>query len=103
MSGMVGAFLKNFAIVMVAATLASLLVSFTLTPLVASQIATGPLMRRYSKALEYDYSPALRKELLAEAGRFHGRDIDSAIAMLAQAAESAPLLASALQRAKPEN
>src|SRR6266496_4603629 len=37
MSGIVGAFLHNFAIVMVAATLASLLVSFTLTPLVASR------------------------------------------------------------------
>jgi HAE1 family hydrophobic/amphiphilic exporter-1 len=37
MSGIVGAFLRNFAVVMVAATLASLLVSFTLTPLIASR------------------------------------------------------------------
>ncbi|MCC7103740.1 MAG: efflux RND transporter permease subunit [Chloroflexi bacterium] len=36
-SGITGAFLKHFAIVMVAATLASLLVSFTLTPLIASR------------------------------------------------------------------
>jgi HAE1 family hydrophobic/amphiphilic exporter-1 len=36
-SGVTGAFLRNFALVMVAATLASLLVSFTLTPLVASR------------------------------------------------------------------
>ncbi len=37
MTGIVGAFLRNFALVMVAATLASLLVSFTLTPMVASR------------------------------------------------------------------
>ena len=36
-TGLVGAFLRNFAIVIVAATLASLLVSFTLTPLIASR------------------------------------------------------------------
>ncbi|MCC6179587.1 MAG: efflux RND transporter permease subunit [Chloroflexi bacterium] len=36
-TGITGAFLRNFAIVMVAATLASLLVSFTLTPLIASR------------------------------------------------------------------
>jgi HAE1 family hydrophobic/amphiphilic exporter-1 len=37
MSGITGAFLRAFAIVMVGATLASLLVSFTLTPLIASR------------------------------------------------------------------
>ncbi|MGE3912533.1 MAG: efflux RND transporter permease subunit, partial [Chloroflexota bacterium] len=36
-TGVTGAFLRSFAIVMVAATLASLLVSFTLTPLIASR------------------------------------------------------------------
>jgi HAE1 family hydrophobic/amphiphilic exporter-1 len=36
-TGLVGAFLRNFAIVIVASTLASLLVSFTLTPLIASR------------------------------------------------------------------
>jgi HAE1 family hydrophobic/amphiphilic exporter-1 len=36
-TGVTGAFLRAFAIVMVAATLASLLVSFTLTPLIASR------------------------------------------------------------------
>ncbi len=30
-------------------------------------VATGPLMRRYSKALEYGYSPDLRHELIVEA------------------------------------
>src|SRR3712207_564901 len=54
MTGIVGAFLRNFALVMVSATLASLLVSFTLTPMVASrwlragshgQRSRGPLGR----------------------------------------------------------
>jgi HAE1 family hydrophobic/amphiphilic exporter-1 len=41
-TGITGAFLRAFAIVMVAATLASLLVSFTLTPLIASRwLKTG--------------------------------------------------------------
>jgi hypothetical protein len=62
------------------------------------QIVSGPLMRRYSKALEYEYSPGLRRELLAEARRDHGPRIDSAIAMLEKAAASSPLLASALSR-----
>ncbi|MCC7370343.1 MAG: efflux RND transporter permease subunit [Chloroflexi bacterium] len=39
-TGITGAFLRSFAIVMVAATLASLLVSFTLTPLFASRWLT---------------------------------------------------------------
>jgi hypothetical protein len=63
-------------------------------------IASGPLMRRYSKALEYDYSPALRRDLIAEAGRNHKRDIESALAMLQSAAEKSPLLARALSRAE---
>ena len=37
----------------------------------ARELAAGPLMSRYSKALEYDYSPTLRAELLAEARRDH--------------------------------
>ena len=39
-------------------------------------------MRRYSKALEYDYTPALRRDLIAEADRRHRADIDGALAML---------------------
>jgi hypothetical protein len=63
-------------------------------------IATGPLMSRYSKAPEYDYSPALRGELIAEAVTAHGPDIDDALAMLRTAAEKSPLLARALSRAE---
>lgn len=45
-------------------------------------VVEGPLMRRYSKAMEYDYSPDLRRELLAEAVWQHGRDIEQALAWL---------------------
>jgi hypothetical protein len=66
------------------------------------EIVAGPLMRRYSKALEYDYSPSLRAELLADATRLHKPEIDAAIAELSDAAEAAPLLARALGRAELE-
>jgi hypothetical protein len=62
-------------------------------------IAEGPLLGRYSKAPEYDYSPSLRGELIAEASAFHRRDIDGALAMLDRAAEKSPLLTRALGRA----
>ena len=65
-------------------------------------VVRGPLMSRYSKALEYEYSPGLRRELLAQAARAHGREIDDALAMLGRAAEKSPLLASALERAQAE-
>jgi hypothetical protein len=61
-------------------------------------IVRGPLMRRYSKDLQYDYSPSLRRDLIAEAELHHRRDIDSALAMLESAAERLPLLARALSR-----
>jgi len=66
------------------------------------EICAGPLMRRYSKALEYDYSPALRRDLLEEAATEHRADIDSALAMLAGLAEESPLLKRALARAAGE-
>jgi hypothetical protein len=62
-------------------------------------IAEGPLMTRYSKAPEYEYSPALRSELIAEASKAHDPEIDDALAMLGRAAEKSPLLARALERA----
>ena len=61
-------------------------------------IARGPLMQRYSKALEYDYSPALRRDLIADAEARFGREIDQALATLTTAAKDAPLLARALAR-----
>lgn len=61
-------------------------------------IAAGPLIGRYSKALEFAYSPALRNDIIAETGRRHAGDIASALAMLEQAAQDSPLLARALSR-----
>ena len=62
-------------------------------------LATGPLMGRYSKALEYDYSAGLRRDLIAEATAANGPAIDAALAMLRSAAEESPTLARALERA----
>ena len=63
-------------------------------------IATGPLMGRYSKATEFEYSPSLRRDLIAEADEANRTDIDSALAMLQSAAEDSPLLERALRRAE---
>ena len=64
-----------------------------------AEVAAGPLMGRYSKAPEHDYSASLRRELIAEAGAAHRADIDAALAMLERAAEKSPLLGRALARA----
>lgn len=63
-------------------------------------IAAGPLMTRYSKAPEYEYSAGLRNELIAEATAANRQAIDDALAMLARAAEKSPLLARAITRAR---
>lgn len=65
----------------------------------APAVASGPLLNRYSKALEYQYSPALRRRIIGEAAEQHGRAIDGALAMLRRAADKSPLLARALTRA----
>jgi hypothetical protein len=63
-------------------------------------LATGPLMSRYSKAAEFEYSPSLRAKLIAEAQAAHRSDIDGALAMLQSAAQTSPLLERALRRAQ---
>ncbi|MEO8454715.1 MAG: hypothetical protein ABI454_06115 [Sphingomicrobium sp.] len=63
-------------------------------------LATGPLMSRYSKAPEHEYSAGLRQELLAESSERFSREIVGALAMLHSAAEKSPLLARALARAR---
>ena len=65
-----------------------------------NEIASGPLMSRYSKGLEYQYSPELRRELIEEQERLQGPHIESALAMLRSAAEKSPQLARALSRAE---
>jgi hypothetical protein len=61
-------------------------------------VARSPLVGRYSKALEFEYSPALRRDLIAEAMARHGPQITGALAMLQRAAEKSPLLAGSLAR-----
>lgn len=61
-------------------------------------IVNGPLMRKYSKALEYAYSPKLRRDVLSDASNRFSSEIRAALAMLEQAAEKAPQLARALER-----
>ncbi len=73
---------------------------FAATPERVAEIASGPLTRRYSKATEHEYSTQLRRDLLAEADERHRVDIESALAMLDRASETAPLLRKALDRAQ---
>ena len=63
-------------------------------------IVSGPIPRRYSKAMDYDYSPELRRQLIAEAAAANDADIDSALAMLDKASKTSPLLERALKRAR---
>jgi hypothetical protein len=65
-----------------------------------ASIAAGPIMSRYSKAMEYDYSTNLRRELIAEASERYASDIDTALAMLQSAADKSSLLERALSRAR---
>ena len=64
------------------------------------RIIGGPLMGRYSKAPEYEYSPTLRRELIGETSERFAANIDAALAMLRSAAEKSPLLERALRRAE---
>jgi len=68
-----------------------------LAPERSRAIVSGPLMRRYSKALEFPYSPQLRHDLLAEAGRCHREDIERSLSWLAEVGAQAPAVAVALQ------
>jgi hypothetical protein len=66
----------------------------------AETICTGPLMHRYSKALEYEYSPELRREILAEARWRHGRAIEDALVWLDDLAGRYPAVAQAIRRSQ---
>jgi hypothetical protein len=85
-----------------ALTRAAAFFGFNASPERVAEIAQGPLMRRYSKAPEFDYTPSLRRDLIAQANRHNRTEIDAALAMLEQAAQESPLLARALERAQPE-
>ena len=62
----------------------------------AEGLARHPLMGRYSKAPEHEYSPALRRELLAQARREHAPAVAAAHAWLAAAAREVPVIARCL-------
>jgi hypothetical protein len=63
-------------------------------------VAQGPLMTRYSKDPNYEYSPNLREQLIDQEVRLQGSDIDAALAMLRSASEKSELLGRALSRAE---
>jgi hypothetical protein len=64
----------------------------------AEALVRGPLMRRYSKALEYDYTASLRREVLADARRRFGREIDAALADLDRLGRRWPAIGEVLER-----
>ena len=66
----------------------------------ASAICGGPLMGRYSKALEYEFTPATRREILAEARWTHGSAIRDALGWLSQLGVLYPAVAQAIRRIK---
>ena len=79
-------------------TEAAAFLSHPLAAAEAEALVAGPLMRRYSKALEYDYSPALRRDVLADARRRFGPDIDRALAGLASLGARWPAIGALLER-----
>lgn len=68
----------------------------------ADAICTGPLMSRYSKAMDYDYSPDLRRQILAQARREHAGKIAKAKDWLNSLASDYPVIAAAIRRAGEE-
>lgn len=67
-------------------------------PATIGAIARGPLLRRYSKALDYEYSPELRRQILAEARHRHGAAIRDGLNWLAGLAGRYPAVADAIRR-----
>lgn len=59
------------------------------------EILSGPDMRRYSKAQEYDYDPQLRADVLAQAHALHGADIADGLRWLETMGAKHPLIAAA--------
>lgn len=66
----------------------------------ARAICEGPLIRRYSKAPEYEYSPDDRRDTLADSRARHGRPIGDALGWLGELAGRYPAMAQALRRAR---
>jgi hypothetical protein len=66
----------------------------------AEAICAGPLMGRYSKALDYEYSPQLRRDILADARRRHAGAIRDALNWLGDLESRYPAAAQAIRRAE---
>jgi hypothetical protein len=66
----------------------------------ANQLVSGPLMRRYSKALEHEFSPRDRQEILAEAHWRHGPAIREALVWLNELAARYPAVAAAIRQSQ---
>jgi hypothetical protein len=66
----------------------------------AATLASGPLMGRYSKALEYEFSPRDRQEILAEAHWRHGAAIRDALVWLNELAARYPAVAAAIRQSQ---
>jgi hypothetical protein len=68
-------------------------------PSTATALCRGPLMSRYSKALEYEYSPGLREQILAESHAGNREAIAGAMAWLHGAAARYPAIAQCIEQA----
>ena len=68
----------------------------------AGRLAASPLMQRYSKSLEHEYSPGLREEVLAESRSANRAAIGSAMGWLNTAAQCYPALADCLARSSQD-
>ena len=64
----------------------------------ARAIVEGRLMGRYSKALDYEYSPELRREILADARHRHAAAIRDGLNWLAGLARRYPAVEAAIRR-----
>ncbi|HEX8621349.1 MAG TPA: hypothetical protein VF718_05200 [Allosphingosinicella sp.] len=65
----------------------------------AQHLAADPLMRRYSKAAEYEYSRELREEVLAQARSEQAGAIEAARRWLDSASAECPAVAASVERA----
>ncbi len=71
----------------------------SLVPADAEALVEGPLMRRYSKDMAYEYSPELRREVLEESRAQNAGEIAAGLNWLDRAAAASPAIAECLARA----
>ena len=71
----------------------------TLSGAGSEALVNGPLMRRYSKDLSYEYSPELRREVLEESRAENAAEIAAAMRWLDRAGTASPAISACLARA----